>query len=108
MSELYPHAEMDEENIPIAVMDADSFLRHALFKSPPPDPFWYCHTPILIHDSSTKLGNVLHRFTVHDQKQHDDVIEQDIVLLWGDCKRIITGADILGRLMQGISKKTVY
>jgi hypothetical protein len=33
------------------------------------------------------------------------VIEQDIVLLWGTSKRILTGADILGRLMQGISKK---
>jgi len=96
---------INEEKMPLSVLDADSFLRHALFKSPPPDPSWYCHKPILIEDFSTRLGNILHRFKVHGIKPHDDVIEQDIVLLWGSNKRIITGADILGRLMRGISNK---
>jgi hypothetical protein len=30
------------------------------------------------------------------------VIDEDIILLWGETKRVITGADILGRLMRGI------
>jgi metal transporter CNNM len=59
----------------------------------------------LIQDRSTRLGNILHRFKVKGTQPHDDVIEQDIVLLWGTSKRILTGADILGRLMRGISKK---
>jgi len=97
----------NEKNMPRLVLDADSFLRHALFKSPPPKPSWYCHRPILIHDAATKLGNILHRFRVRGIRPHDDVIEQDIILLWGASKRIITGADILGRLMRGISIKKI-
>jgi hypothetical protein len=31
----------------------------------------------------------------------DDVIDHDLILLWSDEKRVITGADILGRLMRG-------
>lgn len=95
----------DTAQHPVSVLDADSFLRHALFKSPRPDPSWYCHHPILIKDASTRLGNILHRLKVEGTSFHDDVIDQDIVLLWGHRKRILTGADILGRLMRGISKK---
>jgi len=95
----------NEKKMPISVMDTDCFLRNALFKPSPPDPSDYCHQPILVRDSSIKLASVLHRFKVHGEKPHDDIIQQDIVLLWGPCKRIITGADILGRLMRGISKK---
>lgn len=36
------------------------------------------------------------------QREGDDVIDADIILLWGKQKRVITGADILGRLMRGI------
>ena len=98
---------VNEENIPLSVIDADSFLRHALFKSPPPNPSWYCHQPIVIQDSSIRLGNILHHFKVKGNKPHDDVIEQDIILLWGEDKRILTGGDILGRLMRGISNKEI-
>jgi metal transporter CNNM len=95
----------DAQKMPVLVLDADSFLRHALFKSPRPSPSWYCHRPILVTDGATHLGNILHRLKVKGTQPHDNVIEQDIVLLWGANKRILTGADILGRLMQGISKK---
>lgn len=95
----------DAADTPRLVIDADSFLRHALFKSPQPDPAWYCHRPILIRDATTKLGNIFQQFRVKGETPHDDVIEQDIVLLWGASKRIITGADIFGRLMRGISRK---
>jgi metal transporter CNNM len=30
------------------------------------------------------------------------VIDQDLILVWGKQRRIITGADILGRLLRGI------
>jgi len=32
----------------------------------------------------------------------DDVIDNDLILVWGHEKRIITGADLLGRLLRGI------
>lgn len=91
----------DSHAEPILILDSDSFIRHALFKSPPPDPFWYCHKPIIIKDAGTSLGSILHKFET--LKPHDDTIEEDIILLWGATKRTITGADIFGRLMRGIS-----
>lgn len=96
---------VDKERLPQLVLDADSFLRHAFFMVSPPDPLCYCHRPIVIHDASTEIGTILNQFKVHSKNPDDNVIEQDIILLWGASKRIITGADILGRLMQGISIK---
>jgi metal transporter CNNM len=31
------------------------------------------------------------------------VIDNDHILIWGEQKRIITGADLLGRLLRGIA-----
>jgi hypothetical protein len=31
------------------------------------------------------------------------VIENDLILVWGVRKRIITGSDLLGRLLRGIA-----
>jgi hypothetical protein len=33
----------------------------------------------------------------------DDVVDDDLILVWGEQKRIITGADLLGRLLRGIT-----
>jgi hypothetical protein len=41
---------------------------------------------------------------VQPERLGDDVIDEDIIIFWGTQKRIITGADILGRLMRGIVK----
>jgi hypothetical protein len=37
----------------------------------------------------------------------DDVIDHDLILLWADEKRVITGADILGRLLRGTSLQDI-
>jgi len=40
---------------------------------------------------------------VEPERPGDDVIDKDVVLVWwGPAKRIITGADVLGRLLRGI------
>lgn len=93
----------DETNKPLMVLDADGFIRHALFKTPRPDPARYCRKPIIIENKATQLGKVLPRFKNKPGKEDDDIVEPDIILTWGDSKRIITGADIFGRLMRGIS-----
>ena len=49
------------------------------------------------------LGEVLRRFHVQPAHPADDVVDQDLVLVWTDQRRIITGADILGRLLRGIA-----
>jgi len=41
--------------------------------------------------------------TVAPERPDDDVIDNDLILVWGAQKRIITGADLLGRLLRGIA-----
>ncbi len=87
---------------PRLVLDSDGFIRHALFETSIRVPKSYCHRPILIKDTRLRLGDVIWRLKVHPEHSGDDVIDQDIILIWGTEKRIITGSDILGRLMRGI------
>lgn len=94
----------DQQKEPKLVMDADGFLRHALFGDAKPAPKKYCHKPIVVKNTSTKIGHVLQQFKIQEAHNLDEVIKEDIVLIWGEEKRIITGADILGRLMRGIAQ----
>lgn len=93
---------VDEHQNPSWVMDADGFLRDALFDHPRLQPSDYCHEPIVVRDKDKKLGDVLKLLKIQPETDEDDVIDQDIILLWGQRKHIITGADILGRLLRGI------
>ena len=42
--------------------------------------------------------------TVEPQQPGDDVIHHDMILVWGEQKRVITGSDLLGRLLRDIAK----
>ena len=50
----------------------------------------------------TKLGDVIGRLQVAPERPDDDVIDHDLILVWGAQRRIITGADLLGRLLRDI------
>lgn len=95
---------VDENLNPSLVMDADGFLRAALLDKKPANPFDYTHKPIVVQDSKEKLGDIIHLLKFSPENQEDDVIDQDIILLWSEKKHVITGADILGRLLRGIVK----
>jgi metal transporter CNNM len=84
------------------VLDADHFLRDSLFNTKSIDPEIYWHRPIIITDIRTPLGNVIGRMKVKPGHPGNDVIDNDLILVWGNEKRIITGADLLGRLLRGI------
>ena len=97
----------DKSDEPHLVLDADGFLRAALIDNEPFQPYAFCHRPIIIKDPDTKLGNVIWRLKVKPETAGDDVIDNDVVLVWSEVdKVIITGADILGRLMRGIATRT--
>lgn len=97
----------DRNGQPRFVIDSDHFIRMALFDRKPFVPFEHCHKPIVIDDSSMPLGQAILLFSVEPLCEGDDVIDYDILLVWNEnTKRIITGADILGRLLRGISKNT--
>lgn len=87
---------------PTMVLDADGFLRDAVYKKGPFIPLSYCHFPVVVKSPKTRLEKVIRQFKVYPQYPEDDVIDQDLILYWGQEKRIITGSDILGRLLRGI------
>jgi CBS domain containing-hemolysin-like protein len=90
------------QNEPTMVLDADGFLRDAVYKKGPFIPLSYCHFPVVVKSPKTRLEKVIRQFKVYPQYPEDDVIDQDLILYWGQEKRIITGSDILGRLLRGI------
>ncbi len=93
----------DPADSPRLVLDADAFLRAVLSDGPGFDPYTFCHRPILTEDASLPIGKLLRRLRVDKEHDEDDVIDRDIVLLWGEQRRVVTGADLLGRLLRGIS-----
>ncbi len=95
----------DEEAQPSYIMDADGFLRAVMFDTTLPNPSDFIHKPIIISDSNLQLGDIIHLLNFNPEHSEDDVIDNDVILLWSDEKRVITGADILGRLLRGIVKQ---
>jgi len=94
---------IDTSGEPAFVLDAHHFLRDALFGELASDPTAYWHRPIIIRDMNARLGDVIGRMKVMQERPDDDVIENDLILVWGTRKRIITGSDLLGRLLRGIA-----
>jgi len=97
---------VDEEGEPRMAMESDGFLRDALFKGAAFNPYAHCHRPIIIKEEKAKLGDTISRLKVHPDRHGDDVVDEDVIILWGEEKRIITGSDILGRLLRGIVQNT--
>ncbi|MFC1853194.1 DUF21 domain-containing protein [candidate division CSSED10-310 bacterium] len=95
----------DTTGKPRLALDADGFLRDALFNPAPSTMFTHCHKPIIVNDPRVHLGYFISQFTVQPQHRDDDVVDKDIILVWSDIKRVITGADVLGRLLRGILRK---
>src|SRR5580692_3365738 len=93
----------DLDGEPVFVLDSHYFLRDALFNQLESNPGTYWHRPIIVRDIKTRLGDVIGRMTVAPERPGDDVIHHDIILVWGAQRRIITGSDLLGRLLRDIA-----
>jgi len=96
---------VDESETPCVALDVDGFLRATVFQEDKPEILHYAHRPVVIRDPKTRLGAALPLLRVRPRDSDDDVIDEDILLYWGESKRIITGADLLGRLLRGISRR---
>jgi hypothetical protein len=93
----------DPAGEPVFVLDAHHFLRDALFGELDSDPTAYWHRPIVVRDPKARLGDVIGLLKVFPETPGDDVIEHDLILVWHKQRRIITGSDLLGRLLRGIA-----
>jgi metal transporter CNNM len=88
---------------PLLVLNANRFLR-AIRSGQEAAPARFCHRPVVIRDPATSLETVLPMLKVERMTAGDDVVDHDVVLVWGDERRIITGSDLLGRLLRGIAR----
>jgi metal transporter CNNM len=93
----------DPEGEPRVALDVDGLVRDVLVRGSSAVVAHHCHRPIIVLDPSMPLGHIIGRLQAGGERSEDDVIDNDVVVLWGDEPRIITGADILGRLLRGIS-----
>jgi metal transporter CNNM len=92
----------DASGQPNVVLDAHHFLRDVLYDPAHADAKMHWHRPIVVSDVHARLGDVIGRWNVSAEHDGDDVVDNDLILLWGKQRRIITGADLLGRLLRGI------
>ncbi|MFQ3250771.1 MAG: metal transporter CNNM [Glaciecola sp.] len=96
---------LSEEEQPLLMIDADGFIRSTLDESIKEDAYSFCHRPLIVHNEHTTLGDALQRLKVAHalSPQSEDVLHSDVILVWSSVSpRVITGADILGRLLKGI------
>ena len=93
----------DDEGKPQLVLDADAYLRAVMSDAAAVDAYAHCHRPIMISDPDSPLGHIIGQLKGSMDAGNDAAIDKDIVLLWtDDVKKVITGADLLGRLLRGI------
>ena len=93
----------DNDNNPLAVLDADGYLRSILLDKDDIDIKKYCHSPIIYEHIGITLGAIIERLRADINDDSDKPLKKDVALIWTtDTKRIITGADLLGRLFKGI------
>jgi hypothetical protein len=96
----------DATGEPHFALDSDAFLRAVFFEEAEFNPLKSCHKPIIFRESTTSLGEAISRLKVFSERLGDDVVDEDIILFWGDKQRkVITGSDVLGRLLRGISQQ---
>lgn len=94
---------VDSDGEPLLALDVDQFTRAALYGKRPLEPYLYCHRPVVVHDQQTTLGEVIRQLKLATENT-DEQIRNDVVLIWVGHRRIITGGDILARLLTGIGK----
>ena len=72
------------------MLDAHQFLRNALFNQLDKNQGACWHRPVIVRDMQTRLGDVIRRLKVAQERPDDDVIDNDLILVWGSQRRIIT------------------
>jgi metal transporter CNNM len=95
---------VDEAGAPYLVVNTNAFLRGALLDGSTFEPQRACHRPLVVEDPTAPLGSVIGRLGVRPEHPEDDVVDDDLILVWAPgTRRIITGSDLLGRLLRGIT-----
>ncbi len=94
---------VDPEEQPRLVLAANGFLREAMFEPGHFNPLRHCHRPIILQSGERKLGELIQRFRLYSGREGEEIVEDDVVLTWGEQPRVLTSTDILGRLLRNIA-----
>jgi hypothetical protein len=94
---------VDHSEQPRMVLDTDGFLWRVCL-SGDADPHQYCHRPVVIDERDAPLGEAIIQLHLEPDPS-DHVLDKDIILVWGEERRLISGADILGRLFRGVLQR---
>tara|TARA_R110002096_G_scaffold54517_18_gene140660 strand:- start:19721 stop:20713 length:993 start_codon:yes stop_codon:yes gene_type:complete len=98
---------VDEFGNPVQALNSDEYLRAFQDRGDNPHPGEFCHLPIVVTNPETTLDRVLSELVVESDRPDDRLIDREVILYWGEnTKRIITGPDLLGRLLNGIAQRT--
>lgn len=93
----------NELHEPMLVVDGDGFLRSNILTEGYKPIKNFCDVPLVIKDENVNLGEIIKMLKKGIERHSDDPIDVDVLLFWTEGnKRIITGADLLGRLLKGI------
>ena len=95
-----------ERGVPQLVVNTTNYLSDLFANGGDSDIYRHCHRPVVVADDQTTLDDVLGEFVVEASDKNDHLVDRDVVLYWTeDAKRIVTGADIFGRLLKGIARR---
>ena len=95
----------DKSDTPQLILDAEAYIFNRFAERETIDVYHVCHRPIVVTDPEETVENILPLLHVDAEHRYDRIID-DVILFWTEStKRIITGADILGRLLQGIAQR---
>lgn len=97
---------VDGDEWPRYALNADDYLRELFVRKEPVGLEDFCQTPVVVTDSNRALDTILPKLDVEAEDHDDRVLDREVVLYWGERrKRIITGVDLLGRLLHGIVER---
>ena len=92
----------DLQGAPRCLLDADSLLKDVFFSAGGFDLSRYLNMPVIVRDGNATLGEAMKQFKVDDEQLRHDSFHVNIILVWGEKPRIVTGKEILARLLKGI------
>ncbi len=94
---------IDNSSNPIFVLNINALIRKYFCGDQSLTLGSFCHRPIIVREPNIKFADTVLKLKVLPEHSEDDVIDQDVILYWTTVeKKIVTGADILGRLLRGI------
>ncbi len=95
---------VDDQRRPRKVLRPAEFIQDLFFNEADFDPNHHCHQPVIVYDPTKKLGELIPQLKVHPASMGDTMPGDDVILLWSDRPRIVTGTDLLGRLLRGVAR----